>query len=55
MPTANPRILVTVDPPTEDALEFLVQRYGLSKAALVRLALRRLAEAEGWNVKKAAA
>jgi hypothetical protein len=50
MPTTLPRILVTVDPPMRDALEFLVQRYGLSKAAMIRLAVRRMAEAEGWDI-----
>ena len=55
MPTVHPRILVTVDPPTQEALDFLVQRYGLNRSALIRLAVRRLAEAEGWNVGKTAA
>jgi hypothetical protein len=55
MPPVQPRIVVTVDPPTQEALDFLVQRYGLGKSALVRLAIRRMAEAEGLDVGKAAA
>jgi hypothetical protein len=49
MPAVQPRMLVTVDPPTQDALDFLVQRYGLNKSAMIRLAVRRMAEAEGWE------
>jgi hypothetical protein len=55
MPPVQPRIVVTVDPPTRDALEFLVQRYGLTQSAIVRLAVRRMAEADGFEVGKAAA
>jgi hypothetical protein len=50
MPPVQPRIVVTVDPPTREALDFLVNRYGLTQSALVRLAVRRMAEAEGFEV-----
>ncbi len=55
MPPVQPRIVVTVDPATKEALEYLVQRYGLTQSALVRLAVRRMAEADGLDVGKAAA
>jgi hypothetical protein len=55
MPPVHPRIVVTVDPVTRTVLDFLVERYGLTQSAIVRLALRRMAEAEGFDVGNAAA
>jgi hypothetical protein len=55
MPPMNPRIVFTVDPPTKEAIEYLVRRYGLTQSAIVRLAVRRMAEAEGLEMGKAAA
>ncbi len=43
------RLVVSIDPVAEAALGYLRERTGLRSAALVRLALRRLAEAEGWR------
>ncbi len=43
------RLMIALDPPAEAALGYLQARMGLRAAALVRLALRRLAEAEGWR------
>lgn len=54
MPAVQPRIVVTIDPLTKEALEYLTRRYGLTQSAMVRLALRRMAEAEGFDVGKAA-
>jgi hypothetical protein len=55
MPTAFPRVMLTVDAPTLEALEYLMERYGLTRSAMIRLAVRRMAEAEGWERGKAAA
>jgi hypothetical protein len=49
MPPMLPRIVLSVDPSTEDALGFLMERYGLTRSAMIRLAVRRMAEAEGWE------
>jgi antitoxin component of RelBE/YafQ-DinJ toxin-antitoxin module len=55
MPAVQPRIVVTIDPDTREALDFLVKRYGLTQSAIVRLAVRQMAEADGLNKGKAAA
>jgi len=49
----QPRIVVSVDQTTEDALDYLAAHYGLTRSALVRLAVRRMAEAEGWEASQA--
>jgi hypothetical protein len=54
MPPTTPRFVLTMDATTREALAFLQQRYGLTASAMVRLAVRRFAEAEGWQGKAAA-
>jgi hypothetical protein len=54
MPQHLPRIMLSIDQTTEEVLDYLTERYGLSRSAMVRLALRRMAEAEGWEKKAAA-
>lgn len=44
-----PRVMLSIDHDTEDALKYLQDRYGLNRSAMVRLAVRRMAEAEGWE------
>ena len=55
MPPVLPRIVVSMTPEAQEALAFLMQRYGLTQAAMVRLAVRRMAEAEGFQVGETAA
>jgi metal-responsive CopG/Arc/MetJ family transcriptional regulator len=55
MPPQMPRIMLSIDPATVDALDYLTERYGLSRSAMIRLAVRRMAETEGWERGKAPA
>jgi hypothetical protein len=45
--------MLSVDPQTLAALDYLTERYGLTRSATIRLAVRRMAEAEGWERGKA--
>ncbi len=49
MPSTSQRIMLSVDSRTLEALEYLTDRYGLTRSAMIRLAVRRMAEAEGWR------
>jgi hypothetical protein len=55
MPPMLPRVVLSIDAATEAALDYLMARYGLTRSAMIRLAVRRMAETEGWERGKAPA
>jgi hypothetical protein len=50
MPPSRGQFKMVLDPASETALDTLARRLGLSRAAVMRLALRRLAQMEGVEV-----